>query len=83
MLRVTYQTTETMTEDPRNREPQRPKHTLARAIGVTLAVSTGYAAYKLIGIDIKSFWPFMILVVGGSFIGNVIGVFLARKMASK
>jgi hypothetical protein len=72
-----------MTKDPGNPKPQRPKHVLARTIGVALAVSTGFAVYKLIGIDTKSFWPFMVLMVGGSFIGNVIGVFLAQKIASK
>jgi len=72
-----------MTEDPGNLKTQRPKHLLARAIGVALAVSTGLAVYKLLGIDTRSFWPFMILVVGGSFIGNIIGVFLAQKIASK
>lgn len=72
-----------MTEDPNNLKPRRPKHVLARAIGVALAVSIGFAVYKLAGIDTRSFWPFMVLVVGGSFIGNVIGVFLAQKMASK
>ena len=72
-----------MTEDPGNLKPQRPKHVLARAIGVALGVSTGFAVYKLIGINTESFWPFMVLVVGGSFIGNVMGVFLAQKIASK
>lgn len=72
-----------MTEDPANIKPQRPKHVLARVIGVLLVISTGFAVLKLIGIDTKSFWPFMVLVVGGSFIGNLIGVFLAQKIASK
>jgi len=72
-----------MTEDPGNLKTQRPKHVLARAIGVALAISTGLAVYKLLGIDTRSFWPFMVLVVGGSFIGNIIGVFLAQKIASK
>ena len=72
-----------MTEDRGNLKPQRPKHVLARAIGVLLVVSIGFAVFKLLGIDTKSFWPFMILVVGGSFIGNLIGVFLAQKIASK
>ena len=72
-----------MTEDSGNLKPQRPKHVLARAIGVLLVLSTGFAVFKLIGIDTKSFWPFMVLMVGGSFIGNVIGVFLAQKIASK
>jgi len=71
-----------MTEDPGNPKPQRPKHILARAIGVALGVSIGFAACKLIGIDTQRFWPFMVLVVGGSFIGNVIGVFLAQKIAN-
>jgi hypothetical protein len=72
-----------MMENPSNRKPQRPKHVLARAIGVLLVLSTGYAVYKLVGIDTKSFWPFMVLVVGGSFIGNFLGVVLAQKIASK
>ncbi len=72
-----------MTEDPSNLRTERPRHILARAIGVALAVSTGFAVYKLIGIDTRSFWPFMVLLVGGSFIGNVIGVLLAQKMAGK
>lgn len=72
-----------MTEDPRNLKTRHPKNILARAIGVALAISTGFAVYRLIGIDTKSFWPFMVLVVGGSFVGNVIGVFLARKIAGK
>ena len=72
-----------MTEDPGNLKPQRPKHLLARAIGVALVILTGLAVYKLIGIDTRSFWPFMILVVGGSFIGNGIGILLAQKLASK
>jgi len=42
-------------------------------------LSTIFAVYKLIGIDTNSFWPFMVLVVGGSFIGG----FLAQKIASK
>ena len=71
-----------MTEDPDNLKPQRPKHILARAIGVAFVVSAGFAVYKLIGIDTESFWPFMVLIVGGSFIGNVIGVFLAQKIAT-
>jgi hypothetical protein len=69
-----------MTEDLK---PQRPKHILARGIGGLLVISIGFAAYKLIGINTQSFWPFMALVVGGSFIGNIIGVFLAQKLASK
>jgi hypothetical protein len=73
----------TMTEDPGNLKPQRPKHYLARAVGVALVISTGYVVYQLIGIDPKRFWPFMVLMVGGSFIGNVIGVFLAQRIASK
>jgi len=72
-----------MTEDPDNQKPQRPKHVLARAIGVPIVVLTGFAVCKLIGIDTKSFWPLMVLVVGGSVIGNVIGVFVARKIASQ
>ncbi len=72
-----------MTEDPGNLKPQRPKHVLARVIGVFLALLTGYAAFKRIGIDTKSFWPFMVLVVGSSFIGNIIAVFLVQKIASK
>ncbi len=72
-----------MTEDPGNLKPQRPKHFLARAIGVALVISTGFAVCKLIGIDTRRFWPFMILMVGGSFIGNFIGVFFAQKIVSK
>ena len=72
-----------MTEGPGNLKPQRPKHVLARAIGVLLVISTAFSLCRLIGIDTKSFWPFMVLVVGGSFIGNVIGVFLAQKIGSK
>ena len=72
-----------MTEAQDNPKPQRPKHVLARAIGVLLVVSTGYAVSRLIGIDTRSFWPFMLLVVGGSFVGNVMGVFLAQKIAGK
>jgi hypothetical protein len=72
-----------MTEDPGNLKAQRPKHTLARTIGVLIVMSTGYGVFKLIGIDTKNFWPFMVLVVGGSFIGNILGVFLAQKFASK
>jgi len=72
-----------MTEDRGNLRPQRPKHVLARAIGVLLVVSIGFAVSKLLGIDTKSLWPFMILVVGGSFIGNFIGVFLSQKLARK
>jgi hypothetical protein len=72
-----------MTEYPGNLKPQCPKHVLARAIGVLLVLSIGYALCGLFGIDTRSFWPFMVLVVGGSFIGNVIGVFLAQKMAGK
>ena len=72
-----------MTQYPDNPKTQRPKHVLARAIGVLLVISSGYTAFKLFGIDTKSFWPFMVLMVGGSFIGNVVGVFLAQKMAGK
>jgi hypothetical protein len=72
-----------MTEDPGNLKPRRPNYLLARAIGVALAISIGFGVYRLIGIDAKNFWPFMILMVGGSVIGNVIGVVLAQKMASK
>jgi len=72
-----------MTEDPGNLKPQRSKHFLARAIGVALVISTGFAVCKLIGIDTKSFWPFMVLMVGGSFIGNFIGFLFAQKIASK
>ena len=72
-----------MTEDPADLKPQRPKHILARAIGVLLVLSTGFLVFKLIGIDTRSFWPFMILVVGGSFVGNIIGAFLAQKIATK
>lgn len=72
-----------MTEDPGYLKPQRPKHFLARAIGVLLVISAGFAVFKMIGIDAKRFWPFMVLMVGGSFIGNVIGVFFAKKMASE
>lgn len=74
----------TMIEDPGNLKPQRPKHYLARAIGVALVISTGFAVCELIGIDpTKSFWPFMVVVGGGSWIGNVIGVFLAQRIGSK
>ena len=86
LTRTNVQTTNpkcTMTEDPGNLKPQRPNHLLARAIGVLLVILTGFAVYKLIGIDTNSFWPFLVLVVVGSFIGNVIGVFLAQKIASK
>ena len=72
-----------MTEDLGNLKAQRSKLVLARAIGVGIVISIGFAVCKLIGIDTKSFWPFMILIVGGSFIGNVIGVFLAQKIISK
>ena len=72
-----------MTEDRGSLKPQRPKYVLARAIGVLLVVSIGFAVFKLLGIDTKSLWPFMILVVGGSFIGNFIGVFLSQKLARK
>ena len=72
-----------MSEDPANLNVRSPKHYLARAIGVALAFSTIFVVYKLIGIDTKSFWPFMVLVIGGSFIGNRIGFFLAQKIASK
>lgn len=72
-----------MTEDPGDLKPQRPKHILARAIGVAFMVATGFAVCKLMGIDTQSFWPFMLLVVGGSFIGNVIGVLIAQKIAGK
>ena len=68
-----------MTEDPGNLKLQRPKHLLAMAIGGALGVSTIFAVYKLIGIDTERFWPFMVLVVGGSFIGG----FPAQKIASK
>ena len=72
-----------MTEHPGNLKTQRPSHLLARTIGVALAILAGLAVYKLFDIDTKSFWPFMILIVGGSFIGNVIGIFVAQKIASK
>ncbi len=72
-----------MTEAPGNLKPQRPKHLLARAVGVFLVLLTGYGFFKVVGIDTKSFWPYMVLVVGSSFIGNAVGVFLAQKIASK
>ena len=68
-----------MTENPSNLKPQRPKHVLARAIGVILVISTAFSLCRLIGIDTKSFWPFMVLMVGGSFIGNFVGVLIAKK----
>ena len=67
-----------MTENPGNLKPQRPKHVLARAIGVFLVISTAFSLCRLIGIDTKSFWPFMVLMVGGSFIGNFAGVVIAK-----
>jgi hypothetical protein len=81
-----------MTEDAGNLKPQRPKHRLtsafwsgghpvARAIGGILGAATGMAVSKLTGSD--SFLPWMVLLVGGGVIGNVIGVLLAQKIASK
>jgi len=73
-----------MTENPGSPKPQRPKYSLARGIGGALVISTSFVVCKLIGIDpTKSLWPFMVLVVGGSWIGSVIGVFVAQKLASK
>jgi len=73
-----------MTEGPGNLKPQRPKYVLARGIGGALVISTVFVVCKLIGIDpTKSFWLFMVFVVGSSWIGSVVGVFLAQKMASK
>ena len=72
-----------MTEEPGNLKSQHLKQLLAKAIGVALGIAVIFAVYKLIGINTRSFWPFMILVVGGSFIGHVIGGFLYQKIASK
>jgi uncharacterized membrane protein YfcA len=34
----------------------------------------------LTGFD--SLWPWMVLIVGGAFIGSFIGAFIAKKLAS-
>jgi hypothetical protein len=71
----------TMTEDPGNLKPQRPKHQLAGAIGRVLGIATGLTVRELAGFD--SFWAWMVLAIGGMFVGQGIAVLLARKIASK
>jgi hypothetical protein len=66
-----------MTEDSGNQKPQRSTHILARAIGCGLGAAIGHAVYKLIGFE--KGWLWMLLVVGGIFIGS----FLAQEIASK
>ena len=66
-----------MTEVSGNQKPQRPKIISAGGIGGGLGGAIGFGLSKLTGFD--SFWPWMILGVGGAFLGT----FLAQKIASK
>ena len=70
-----------MTEDPGNPAPQRSNHQLAGAIGRVLGIFSGLMVRQLAGFD--SFWAWMVLAIGGMFVGQGVAVFIARKLASK
>jgi hypothetical protein len=72
-----------MTETPGNLKPHQD-HILARAIATALVIAAVYGVCNLLAYNVTgSFWPFMALVVGGSFLGNLIGYSVGQKMAAK